>query len=910
VVRRISIFSLLIALLAPAAWSADRVVEFTFKEPAARAYRLLVPHDAEGRPIRAGSRLEVAPDDGGHVRAFGDRVLIGLHPGRELAPLIAGRPLRLGERFAEQVYILKADDALTAAEQAQALAREPAVRFCHPERHAPRLPAGPYARRPDDEHFGRQFYLEAHDDAGLENFISINAREAWGLTMGQGVVIAVGDTGADLQHPDLLPATIGQAHFNFEDFTTNSNHAPSDRGHGTAVAGLAAARGYNGIGVAGAAPRASLAIWKMLNQSSEIEIAKMFLYNSNQVSVQNHSWGWGSSSQIDISEVEKQAITNIFLHGRGGRGVILVRAAGNIRQTNPNDGSPFNPVQIAGDANDDGYIHDPHSIAVGAVRATGKAAFYSSPGACVLVAAPGGDEGFLSLATTDRVGSSGFNAGVSPDYAFDGSGFIGTSGATPIIAGVAALIVSANSNLNARDVHQIMALSARQTSSTDTDLQTNGAGLLISHNTGYGVPDAGQAVRLARHWSNRPPRVEISRLYAPTNPVPIPDLGHVLRVTGSNVPAQLLSIPGRFPSESRHEDIPPGEWRPPNLESASVPVTHVGLATNPIGADLTGRAALIERGGLTNLGGFFVDKLDRAREAGAEFAIIYNNDTNQPDDLIDMGLLRPNTYPAIFIGRTLGLQLRDHSATNSTVRVQLVRDGPRVSFNITNQLLVEQVAVRIKVSHPLRRNLRFTLYSPAGTRSRLQRSLVSFGTGIPFHPETALNLNWTYHSVLHLGESSVGQWLVVVGDDEEGNVGTLHEVELFIKGVPIVDSDADGLDDQWESVFFGNLASGPRDDPDRDGYINSREQLMGTRPDQVDPQFQLALDASVFSGTHSRLSWPASAHFQYTVESADRPDGVFTNLLSAPGRFPVAEVFLPTTNQTRRYFRVRATPVQ
>lgn len=909
-VKRISFLTTLLLLAHLSSEAADRIIEFTFKEPALRTYRLLLPHDLDGEPIRGPKRLSVSPDDGSHVESFADRIVIGLQPGNELEPFIANRNLKRVQRFSNGMFILRAKDALTAAEEAQALSRNPAVRFCHPERHAPRRLSGPYARKPDDEHFSQQFYLESHNDSGFQNFISINAREAWSLTKGEGIVIAIGDTGADLQHPDLLAATTGQQHYNFENFTTNANHNDGEEGHGTAVAGLAAARGYNRIGMAGAAPMAKLAIWKMLNQSSEVEIAKMFQFNSNKVSVQNHSWGWGSSSQIEISEVEKQALTNIFENGRNGRGTILVRASGNIRFSNPNDGNPFNPTQIAGDANDDGYTHDPHSIVVGAIRSTGKVTSYSSPGACVLVAAPSGDEDFPKLLTTDRIGAAGFNSGANPDYALGNNGFSGTSGSAPIIAGVAALIVSANTNLNARDVHQIMALSARQTSSTDSDLQTNGAGLLISHNTGYGVPDAAEAVRLATHWANRPDRIETSRLYAPTNPLPIPDLGHILRSTGTNVPSQLLSIQGRFPSESRHEELPPGEWRPPNLESASLPITYVGLATNAITSNLTGRAALIERGGLTNLGGYFADKLDQAKAAGAEFAVVYNNDLIQPDNLIDMGLLRANDFPAIFIGRTLGLQLRDHSETNDHLRVQLVRDGPRISFTITNQLLVEHVSVRIKASHQLRRNLRFTLYSPAGTRSRLQRSLVSYGVGIPFHPETALNMDWVYHSVLHLGESSVGEWLVVIGDDEQGNTGTVEEVELFIKGIPIADSDADGLDDGWETAFFGNLAAGPRDDPDLDGYINSREQMMNTRPNLIDPQFGLNVDVSGFSRSHSRFSWPSSTNFQYTIESSPQPDGTYTNVLTTPGRFPVTEIFMVTTNENRRYFRVGSTPVQ
>lgn len=894
--------------------AGDRVMRFTFTEPAKRSYDLLVPHDLGGKAIRV-QKLRVAPGSvRGHVRFFSAQVIIGLHPGHEIKPLLQDSALRHSKKFAEQTHILTAPDALTAAREAHRLATLPAVRFCHPDMHAPRQPASAYALKPDDERFGDQFYLEAHNDVGQQNFVSVNAREAWAITRGEGIVIAIGDTGADLEHPDLYPATLGQLHRNFDNATTNSNHNQFEPGHGTAVAGLAAARGYNGIGMAGTAPKASLAIWKMLGQTSGSAIASVFLFNLNEVSVQNHSWGWGNSHQTPITELEKIAFTNAFQNGRNGRGTIFVRSAGNNRSQNANDNSTP-AVQIVGDTNDDEYTNEPHSIHVAAVRATGRVATYSSPGACVLVAAPSGDEGFPRLFTTDRIGSSGLNGGGCldfpncADYLFGSFGFVGTSASAPIVSGIAALIVGANTNLNARDVHQIMALSARQTDNPaiDTDMQINGAGILVSHNTGYGVPDAGEAVRLAQLWSNRPPRTSIQFRQAPSEPVPVEDLGHIVLVTNSLANTNAgYRITGVIPAETRHPDVFPGEWRAPDLNTASLPLTFVGRATNTIAQDLTGRVALIERGDA-----LFIDKLERAESAGAAFAIIYNNETGtNATNLVNMRLPRINTYPTIFIGADTGNALRMESETNANLRVQIRREGPRFNFAVTNELIVEQVAVRVRLDHPLRRNLRISLYSPAGTRSRLQRSLVAIDPAFPYFNENATHLNWTYHSVMHLGESSVGDWLVQIVDEENGNVGVVHEVELSINGVPIIDRDADGLDDNWETQHFGNLAQGPRTDPDLDGYNTAREQFMGTNPNALDPAFSLSVDASAFSQSHTRLSWPSSTNFQYTIQSANTASGTYTNVSTVNGRFPATEFFLNATNDARRFFRVTSTPVQ
>jgi len=66
------------------------------------------------------------------------------------------------------------------------------------------------------------------------------------------------------------------------------------------------------------------------------------------------------------------------------------------------------------------------------------------------------------------------------------------------LPGLAALILSANTNLTYRDVQQILILSARHFDFADPDVATNGAGLKMSHNLGFGIPDAGVAVNLAR----------------------------------------------------------------------------------------------------------------------------------------------------------------------------------------------------------------------------------------------------------------------------------------------------------------------------------------------------------------------------------------------------------------------------
>jgi len=889
--------------------SADKAMEFTFSEPAKKTYQLLVPENTRSTdPVPQW--LSVADSESTFKNhAFGSTVILGLPPGMRVNPIIEGTGLKHARKFAPGVHYLSATNALAAAMAAQQLAGRDDVHFCHPDYRFTRQTSSQYARAPDDQLYNHQWHLEARGLDGQRLAPSINAREAWPISKGENVLIAIGDSSVELDHPDLAAATLGQPHFNFENQTTNSNPTVPNDTHGTAVAGLAGARGYNGIGVAGSAPMAKLAGWRMLSASTA-SVADMFQYKSNIVSVQNHSWSFGRKELADIAHVEKIALTNTITHGRGGKGVVLVRASGNARFENPGDVGRFPRISIVGDANDDAYLQHPGTILVGAVRTTGRVTGYSTPGACVLVAAGSGDDNTSGLVTTDRSESAGANAinciNISNcwNYAFNFSSFTGTSGSSPIIAGVAALIIGANTNLSYRDVQQIMLLSARHHDLADTDMQINGAGLRITHNVGYGVPDAGEAVRLAKIWPNRPRQQEVRYLAGIPTPIAIPDLGHIVRVSGNGVPPTLFRVPGRFPALSQHPDFDPGEWRPPNLESASLPVTFVGRATNDLSLDLTGRAALIERGD-----GDFIDKLNRVQAAGASFGIVFNNNTNAPE-LVSMGLQGINTYPSIFITKAPGEQIRDQSATNSELRVQLVKDGPRITFSVTNQMICERVAVRIRTTHLMRRNLSINLYSPSGTRSRLARSNPCIDTdSVVCHNEVG-PMDWTYQSVMHFYESPIGDWTLQLVDDQEGFVGELEYAELIIKGTPITDSDADGLDDDWETTHFGNLNQSAQTDPDRDGYQNSREQVMGTNPSQIDAPFALKPELSVWNGNLSRLSWPGSAHFHYTVRAASSATGPYTTLTNVASQFPVSETFLSHTNSPFNFYRIESTPVQ
>jgi serine protease len=295
------------------------------------------------------------------------------------------------------------------------------------------------------------------------SFPMIDAPAAWkdGAT-GKGVVVAVIDTGVAYENYEKFKQVedLGGAEFvKGYDFVNDDDHPNDDHGHGTHVAGTIAQRTNNGKGVAGVAYEAKIMPLKVLNKNgmgTAADIADAIRYAADEgAQVINMSLGGGGRSMAMESAVAYARKKN----------VVVVCAAGNGSR---------NRVEFPA-----AY---PGAFAVSAVGPDKKLAFYSSYGKELAISAPGGDKqkgGEAGAILQNTITPN--DVGKTDAYL----AFQGTSMATPHVAGVAALVISAGVT-DAGKVEAILKDTAEDVGEKGWD-----------EKYGAGIVNAGKAVKAA-----------------------------------------------------------------------------------------------------------------------------------------------------------------------------------------------------------------------------------------------------------------------------------------------------------------------------------------------------------------------------------------------------------------------------
>ena len=319
---------------------------------------------------------------------------------------------------------------------------------------------------------------------------------------GSDVGIGVVDSGIELAHPELVHRYTRATSYDALNPSRNRPPTPVDpwiETHGTQAAGVAVAERDNGHCGVGLAPGARLGAIRLLGLRSPTDAEEAAaishacrphgFHPSHQTLINAvFSCSWGPvDNGGDLRGPGRLAAAAMdrCVHqvGRNGRGSVYVWAGGNGRANGDN-------------VNFDGYANRPETIAVGALDDQGRQAWYSEPGAALLLMAPssGGSSGVVSA---DPSGPAGLSTGRCTRL------FGGTSAAAPAVAGVVAQVLQADPGLGWRDVQHIFVRASERVAANDRrePWALNRAGLWHSHGYGFGLLNATKAVLLATGWS-------------------------------------------------------------------------------------------------------------------------------------------------------------------------------------------------------------------------------------------------------------------------------------------------------------------------------------------------------------------------------------------------------------------------
>jgi subtilisin family serine protease len=279
------------------------------------------------------------------------------------------------------------------------------------------------------------------------NLRKIKAPEAWDISTGSAAIgIAIIDEGCDLSHEDISYKLPGyDAYAGDNDPTPNGNDA-----HGTACAGVAAMKINNGRGGVGVAPGCRVVPVRIAQGvgggSWSTDSAKVADGIRKAVDAPRSADVLSNSYQVGASTVVTNAFQYAQTNGRGGKGAVIVAAAGNSNAPPviyPARLSPTIPGMLAVSATNEWDQRK------STTSLDGENWWGSSFGPEVDVAAPG-----VHIFASDISGAAGYSAG---NYI---PNFNGTSSATPHVAGLAGLILSVDPDLRSWEVEDIIKLTA------------------------------------------------------------------------------------------------------------------------------------------------------------------------------------------------------------------------------------------------------------------------------------------------------------------------------------------------------------------------------------------------------------------------------------------------------------------
>ncbi len=319
--------------------------------------------------------------------------------------------------------------------------------------------------------------------------------DAWarlGNTGSDDIVVAVVDNGFDIHHPDLAD----KVHKPFDLWSNSSQLEMGDKRftHGTPCASVAIASS-NGVGIVGSAPAAKF--MPVSGTSFSLRATeKIFDYCAdNGADIISCSWGT-TDAAFDLNPMKIAAISKAARKGRNGKGCVILFAVGN---------DDLDYVSY--------YAAHPDVIAVAATTSKDKHADYSNRGREVTICAPSNGDWPITAARASWDEGISWETG---EYRWwrDGRSrgsnykhFGGTSSACPLVAGICALILSANPELTAAEVKEILIQTADQIGGPGE--YVNGHSLKYGHGRVNADKAVAEALR-RKDSGNEPPVVDDS----------------------------------------------------------------------------------------------------------------------------------------------------------------------------------------------------------------------------------------------------------------------------------------------------------------------------------------------------------------------------------------------------------------
>jgi subtilisin-like proprotein convertase family protein len=386
------------------------------------------------------------------------------------------------------------------------------VEYCHPEL---------VRQRRRKAIFAQQWHLKKTTVNGGVVDAHANVEAAHQITRGEGITIAVIDDGVDIDHPEFAGSTKIVSPRDATMQTDDPRPKFARDRHGTACAGVACGNGSSGA--SGVAPAARLMPIRLDSGLGSQREADAFKWAADKgADVISCSWGPADGDWFDLNDpVHNQfapmlantrlALEYVTTNGRGGKGCVVLFAAGNGNESVENDG----------------YASSPLVTAVAACNDRGKRSVYSDFGKAIWCTFPSNDFGHApfnnpqpltpGIWTADRRGTSGYNPGQAAKGDLAGNftnDFGGTSSACPGAAGVVALILSVNPGLKWQEVKDVLKRAGDKIDPQGGAYDATGR----SDKYGFGRLNARTAVELAK------PQPQSGIAVNRTFDAPIPDL--------------------------------------------------------------------------------------------------------------------------------------------------------------------------------------------------------------------------------------------------------------------------------------------------------------------------------------------------------------------------------------------------